>query len=77
LPLIVRVAGVTAEKDRAFVALFTPLMFAKIESPLDATENPPPIAADVPPPTNDAVTDPFVISATSTFWSMVTVKLLA
>jgi hypothetical protein len=51
-------------------------MFAKIESPLDATENAPPVAADVPPPTNDAVTDPFVISATSTFWSMVIVKLL-
>ena len=68
--------GLTAEKETAFVVLFTPLMFAKIESPLDATEKPPPIAADVPPPTNDAVTDPFVSRATLTFWSMVIVKLL-
>lgn len=51
----------------AFVALFLPLMFAKIENPLDVTENPPPDAADVPPPTKDAVKEPFVRSATSTF----------
>jgi hypothetical protein len=76
LPLIVRIAGLTAEKETAFVVLFTPLMFAKIEMPLTATVKPPPTAADVPPPTNDAVTDPFVISAATTFWSMVIVKLL-
>ncbi|NDG63341.1 MAG: hypothetical protein EBY29_07715 [Planctomycetes bacterium] len=41
-----------------------------------AIVNPPPAAADVPPPTKVAVILEFVISATSVFWSMVTVKLL-
>jgi hypothetical protein len=36
----------------------------------------PPAAAEVPPPTKDAVIEAFVIRATSTVWSTVTVKLL-
>jgi hypothetical protein len=36
----------------------------------------PPIAALIPPPTNVAVIAAFVMSATFTSWSMVTVKLL-
>lgn len=46
-------------------------------NPPAATLKPPPTVADVPPPTNDAVIAALVMRATSTFWSMVTVKLLA
>ena len=48
--------------------------FIKYDPP-DAV-NTPPATADVPPPTNDAVMAAFVMRATSTFVSMVTVKLL-
>jgi len=57
-------------------ALLLVNVFAVIVYPELITEKPPPTAALVPPPTNDAVIVAFVISATSTFWSMVTVKLL-
>ncbi len=53
-----------------------PVRFALILRPELLTANPPFAAADVPPPTKDAVIAAFVIRATSTFWSIVTVKLL-
>jgi hypothetical protein len=71
-----RVDGEVALKFSALELTAPAVMFAKIEMPLTATVKPPPAAADVPPPTNEAVTEAFVRRATLTFWSIVTVKLL-
>jgi hypothetical protein len=64
------------EPETVSVAAVDPCpMLEVIVTPFDATK-PPPTAAEVPPPTNAAVMAAFVISATLTLVSIVTVKLL-
>jgi hypothetical protein len=74
LPVIVKVAGDAALNVKGVAV--DPVMFPVIAKPEALTVNPPPAAADVPPPTNDAVMAAFVMSATFTLVSIVTVKLL-
>lgn len=63
------------KKSAVAVLVVDEVTFEEIVNPAFAV-NPPPAAAEVPPPTNDAVIAAFVSRATLTFWSMVTVKLL-
>lgn len=73
--VIVVVPGDAAEIFTMFAALPDILADVMLKPPC-VIENDPPSAADVPPPTNVAVTAALVMIATFTFWSIVTVKLL-